>query len=127
MNKKISLIVIAMICSMLVLLCIPMNVQARVMNVQKTGSLTIHKKINPQEQPSYLGYDGFQGDGTSETGLTGGKPLPDVEFSVYGKLTEKDLEALGTKVGETADVLSSELVASFIKGKQAELPINIRT
>lgn len=71
-------------------------VLAKEMNIESKGSLTIHKYLNPATDPVSFGGTGFQGDGLlieddSSLFMT---PLAGVEFSVYGRLTSKDVLSL---------------------------------
>lgn len=106
---------------------------ARVMNVEKSGSLTIHKYLNPDITPIENGGGGFEGDGTSGTKLPNGTtntgngetvPLPGTEFSVFGRLTEKELGQLldsGTSYDPIdPKPLDTLKVKQFMDGKTAD-------
>lgn len=119
---NICFILIASICY----IWLPIQVEARVMNIEKEGSLIIHKFLNPTVNPVGFGGSGFLGDGSLENGLQGGDPLPGVEFSVFGKLTETERKSLlqesTVEVDEEIDVknqmLDAKKVAEFIKTKE---------
>lgn len=84
------------------------------MNVKDQGSLTIHKYLNPDVKATYYGGAGFQGDGTVDK-QPGGKPLPGVEFSVYGPLSAEDLKRLNYVVDDSDQRLDQIEVNQFIK------------
>lgn len=109
--------------------------EARVMNIEKEGSLTIHKYLNPDVTSIENGGSGFQGDGSLSNSLmpegilefgSNGEtsPLPGVEFSVYGRLSDKDLEQI---LGKNSDYdfnnptpLDQVKVNKFIKGREPD-------
>ena len=133
------LVAVLSVASFVGLLGVPIKAEARIMNIEKEGSLTIHKFLNP----NVLEGD-FQGDGTSGTGLPGTsdpntqnggmKPLPGAEFSVYGRLTTAEVESLmidGSQDGSTKPEdggydandpkpLDIFKVGKFIEGKTAK-------
>ena len=130
------------------LLSFSQQVDARNMNVEKQGSLTIHKYLNPDIKPLENGGEGFQGNGTTENGInasgpnngpipgtedpnTGNgsmEPLPGAEFSVYGRLTTAEVESLMVAGSQTppkydpADPkpLDTLKVKEFIKNREAD-------
>lgn len=130
------------------LLSFTQHVDARNMNVEKQGSLTIHKYLNPDIKPLENGGAGFQGNGTTSNGInasgpnngpipgtedpnTGNgsmKPLPGAEFSVYGRLTTAEVESLMVAGSQTppkydpADPkpLDTMKVKEFIKNREAD-------
>lgn len=104
---------------------------ARVMNVEKSGSLTIHKYLNPDVKPIESGGSGFEGDGTTNTTLPDGTtntgngatvPLPGTEFSVFGRLTAAELQELldsGTAYDPIdPKPLDTLKVKTFIEGRK---------
>ena len=98
--------------------------QAKEMNIQDTGSLTIHKLLNPNyRDPDTVGNDDeFQGDGTA-TGnnvnggaAISGKPLAGVGFTVVGRLTDAQVNALEDSNGKITQAKADEFLANLPAG-----------
>ena len=128
------LVTVLSIASLVGLLGIPIQTEAKILNVEKEGSLTIHKFLNPNVLEGE-----FQGDGTDKTKLPGDinvntdngalKPLPGAEFSVYGRLTRAEVASLVVDGSQEGDYdaanpkpLDINKVANFIEGKEPMNP-----
>ncbi|AQP54382.1 hypothetical protein CBF34_01865 [Vagococcus penaei] len=120
------------------------EVDARIMNVEKKGQLTIHKYLNPDIIPIENGGNGFQGNGTTANGpgsqgpIPGDadansgngsmQPLPGAEFSVYGRLTTEEVNQLMIAGSQTTPTYNPEdpkpldtlKVKDFIDGRKAD-------
>ncbi|MDA9472576.1 putative surface protein [Enterococcus sp. 5H] len=94
------------------------------MNIENTGSLTIHKLLNPNyREPGTVGDDDeFQGDGTA-TGnnanggaAIGGQPLAGVGFTVVGRLTDAQVNALEDSNGHITQAEAEDFIANLPVG-----------
>lgn len=98
--------------------------QAKEMNIQDTGSLTIHKLLNPNyKDPSEVGSDNeFEGDGTA-TGnnanggaAISGTPLAGVEFTIVGRLTDAQISDLKGSNGHITQADATAFIANTPEG-----------
>lgn len=100
------------------------QVQAKDINIQDKGSLTIHKLLNPNyRDPDEVGSGNeFQGDGTATgTNANGGlaisgQPLAGVEFTVVGRLTDAQVRRLEDSNGNISQANAEDFLADLPAG-----------
>lgn len=100
--------------------------QAKDMNIQDSGSLTIHKLLNPNyREPDEVGSGNeFQGDGTATgTNANGGlaisgQPLAGVEFTIVGRLTDAQVRQLEDSNGKVSQANAEDFLANLPAGME---------